>query len=1286
MTRVNRILRDGARPVGIRQAGAAPGSEPQRSPPKRLEVPSNRPGEPGDGEGKRLANKKPQNKHNTITIMHWNAEGVANKKAELEQCLHKNSINICCIQETHLHGQPFKIRGYQVFRSDRQGRTKGGVLTLVRNNLNASESRRYMEEAEYIEVKVTSKDSSINVANYYCPDDKKLSLDTLHVPDSCFLIAGDFNSKSQSWGYNTINKRGEDIEDWQDEKHLILVNDPTDTPTFYSRRWHSRTTPDLALCTEDIHKKISRKVQEQLGGSDHRPVLLTISGSTVPDMPQQVRWNYNKAQWGMFRLRTNELTKNMEVEGRNINSVVKEFNKNIIKAAKETIPRGVRKNYTPYWTTDLQKAHDKLSAAREEAEAHPSQENNIQLQERKAKFLKIKLESKRKSWREKTASLNLERDTTKLWKLTKALNDEGTRGQKITLEEDGKTLTGKSAANAFGQAYAQESNIKIPKHLQRERRREEREKVREKVSTEVHDAMQKVSTEVHDAMQTDLTINELKKAIKQLKKKKSPGPDNITNEMLQHLGDTALHKLLDIFNLSWKQGQVPQCWKEARMIPVLKKGKNKIKPDSYRPISLTSCVCKTMERIINQRLQWYLESEDVIPPEQAGFRRYRGTEDQTTHLTQVIEDAFQAKKATLAVFIDLQRAFDKVWKDGLLVKLQRSGITGNMYRWTKSYLHNRRARVLVDGHCGRKVLLRQGVPQGGVISPTLFILFVNDLVQELPKGVHAALYADDLALWCTEEYATTARYRMQTALNKVTEWANSWCVTVNREKTTATLFSLSAKMTAGKLTMGDTPLKFEDQQTYLGVTFDKRLTWKQHIMDAEAKARRKLNIMRKLAGTHWGANEKILKTVYQGTVRPHLEFGSSSWISAAKTHQETLDKVQNQALRIITGAMKSTPIEKMEQITGIPPLKKRRERKALIQATKYQHSSDYLMSSRQKHRALGRLKRSSFVTETHKLQRKHQGKLPSLIEAQTSSDRPPPWQEKNSGVIVNQTVPLLTTKDEQSDECKRALTLAMLEETYPQEAWIRVFTDGSATDAIQNGGAGVYIQFPDGQKHADAIATGIHCTNYKAEVEALVHAANISSSKAGPDSQVVFLTDALSVLQAANNNNLPKLEDALCNIKCNRTVMQWIPSHCGIPGNEEADKMAKLGAKGQQEEAAVSLTEMKTIIKALYKPPQPQDGYHQLTRAEQVIIFRLRTGHNRLASHLHHKLHLKPSPMCTCGQAEQTTEHILQDCGNLQYLRERAWPQPVPVRDKLYGSVEALQRTTGFITESCLHV
>ena len=160
--------------------------------------------------------------------------------------------------------------------------------------------------------------------------------------------------------------------------------------------------------------------------------------------------------------------------------------------------------------------------------------------------------------------------------------------------------------------------------------------------------------------------------------------------------------------------------------------------------------------------------------------------------------------------------------------------------------------------------------------------------------------------------------------------------------------------------------------TYLGVTYDKRLTWKQHIQRAETKARRKLNVMRKLAGTNWGANEKILKQVYQSTVRPHLEYGASAWMTAAQAHQNTLEKVQNQALRIITGSMRSTPIAKMEQVTGLPPLKTRWKSKAMAQYTKVKALGDHPMHSRAEQLGSGRLARSNFLRETKKLQRVHQ--------------------------------------------------------------------------------------------------------------------------------------------------------------------------------------------------------------------------------------------------------------------------------------------------------------------------
>ena len=417
-------------------------------------------------------------------------------------------------------------------------------------------------------MKVITSTGPLDLVNYYCPNDKKLSLNTIQVSSSNFLINGDFNSQSQSWGYSTLDKRGEEIEAWQDENKLILINDPTDPPTFYSRRWHSTTTPDLAFCTEDVHKRLERKVGPQLGGSDHRPVLLTISAAAPVDTPQHPRWNYRKAKWGIFRIRSNELTDNIIVDGRNINNVIQDYNRGIIQAAKESIPRGVRKNYKPYWTPTLQEDHDNLTRAREDAEANPSDENHIKLQHMKAKYLKTKLESTRRCWREKTGKLNMERDSSKLWKLTKALNDEGNRQQKITLEDQGKLIINKQAANAFGTAFAYESNTTIPRKRDQDVKQEMKEKEK------------KMDTSL-PVMQNDITKEELQKAIGKLKKRKSPGPDDITNEMLSHLGNTAQQKLLDIFNLSWKTGQVPQSWKEATMIPILKHGKNKSSPKSY---------------------------------------------------------------------------------------------------------------------------------------------------------------------------------------------------------------------------------------------------------------------------------------------------------------------------------------------------------------------------------------------------------------------------------------------------------------------------------------------------------------------------------------------------------------------------------------------------------------------------------------------------------------------------------------------------------------------------------
>ena len=227
------------------------------------------------------------------------------------------------------------------------------------------------------------------------------------------------------------------------------------------------------------------------------------------------------------------------------------------------------------------------------------------------------------------------------------------------------------------------------------------------------------------------------------------------------------------------------------------------------------------------------------------------------------------------------------------------------------------------------------------------------------------------------------------AADKLNSWTEKWCVAVSKDKSSTTLFTLSPK--AGTITLGATPMKEDEEATYLGITFDKRQTWKQHIAKVEAKARSRPAILRKLAGTTWGVSEKILRTVYHGTVRPHLEYGSSAWSTTAKINQQALDKVQNQALRLITGAMRSTPIAEMERLTGIQPLGQRRDDKNLMQAEKFKYLTNHPTKTRLESLTKNRLKRSSFVHESKKLSRQFHGRLPLSTLPFFPPDMSEPW-------------------------------------------------------------------------------------------------------------------------------------------------------------------------------------------------------------------------------------------------------------------------------------------------------
>ena len=582
----DKLQRDGVLPVESRRARGAPGPMPQRGPTQATgghPVPirgARRRRRRTKATGRRSADPEPTSR--TFNVLQWNAEGVQNKKISLTKRLRTENIDVACIQETHLNKQnKFSIRGYQTFRADREGH-KGGVMVLVKNSIAAKDFIVNTDnQAEIQGIQFNAEKTALTVFNLYCPQDKDLSLQQMDVPTENCILAGDFNSHSTCWGYEDTDRRGDEVEDWQIENNLLLLNDPDDPPTFFSRRWLSTSTPDLAFATEDISKKTTRKVLSQLATSDHRPVLLAINLQYKPKNQKTFpRWNYQKADWVLYSQLSDDYCKKVKTNDYNINRANQGLTQSILQAASETIPRGARKNYRPYWTEELQNLEEEVNKAREEVEQNPTPENNTTFKASSAKFRNTYTETARESWKKKTESLNLDRDGNKLWKLSKAMNDEDTSSAQIMIVKDQVTLTGKDAANCFIDTYEEISNLGVP---------EERRK-------QVHeDSKNQPSPEPPEHMNKPFTKKELDEALATLQSKKSPGPDKVTNEMLIHLGPIAKTRLLTLFNNSWKTGNVPQAWREADMIPIHKKGKDKVKPESFRPNSLTSTVGKLME-------------------------------------------------------------------------------------------------------------------------------------------------------------------------------------------------------------------------------------------------------------------------------------------------------------------------------------------------------------------------------------------------------------------------------------------------------------------------------------------------------------------------------------------------------------------------------------------------------------------------------------------------------------------------------------------------------------------
>ena len=271
-------------------------------------------------------------------------------------------------------------------------------------------------------------------------------------------------------------------------------------------------------------------------------------------------WNYKKADWKRFRELTDIYTKSITFSKHSVNKNASNFNSAVLKAAKESIPRDRRHDYKPYWNNTLEKIHKELSEAREEMERNPTPQNVRRHSQLKADLDKEKQTQTQASWKTKTASLNMERDSQKLWQLTKSLNGDNSEWGRTTLQTTNGAVTEKAAANVLAKVFEEESTASPSA-----------DRVKD-VRTQTRAVLQNSATAGFDPSMTEcLTLRELEEALKKMKQKKAPGPDGITYEMLKHLGPGAKRTLLLIYNQSWSTGTAPTIWKEAVIRPIPRK-------------------------------------------------------------------------------------------------------------------------------------------------------------------------------------------------------------------------------------------------------------------------------------------------------------------------------------------------------------------------------------------------------------------------------------------------------------------------------------------------------------------------------------------------------------------------------------------------------------------------------------------------------------------------------------------------------------------------------------------
>lgn len=1211
-----------------------------------------------------------EGKSDVIKILQWNSDHMMAKIPEIEHFLEMESIDIAVIQESKLRSEDrFNgLANFNMIRADRNregmGRNArgGGLVTLVKKGI-AYQTRPINEykhkddnTTEMLAIQIRLHNDMLNLLNIYIPpknssvnNEEAICNSINKLPNGeKWLICGDYNGHHELWD-NIVSedRRGKSIANWVEDNNFMILNDGN--PTRIERGTSRKSSPDITMCHEIIQPHVSWKTVNKLN-SDHLPIIIEYNTSKrIEAIKNRLVWKWKEAKWPEYEAEIESKCVLIDTDNVSTKEVEKELRKVILAAAYKWIGmKQLRTRNGEVFNEDIKR---NINERDELMKDDTIDWDKIKEKEENIKN-KIK-ECKAEVWKSKVKENN---SVGKMWDLLKCLKGcNGKTDKDAILVYDGKGyISRKSKANAFIKEYAKVSNVKIPKEYGNTKKLIARK-------------MRATKGAIREEEQ-DISQNEVIAALNDMKGNKAAGPDHIHPRLLKYLPTKAVEIVTIMMNKSLEENEIPHNWRQGKIIPLLKKDKAPESISSYRPICLTSCFSKWMERILNKRIMYTIENNNLLSESQAGFRSHRSVEDQLIRLSQEISDGFHNRQKTTMALLDYAKAYDKVWKDGLISKMYDMGIGSKIIRWVQTWLSNREAWVDYDGVEGKRKKFKQGLPQGSVLSPTLFLIYINDVTEVIPRDAKISMFADDIAVWVSHSDRGRATEILQEACTNIYEWSKKWVMTLSIEKCETCLFTNDNALAEATIdiVINNTTLKSNKNPTFLGITYDTKLNFRNHVQKTLQKGKSRNKILSAISNTEWGCDKNLLRMTYESLTRSCIEYGSPAWMPwLCDTEMQKLERVQLEAARRITGNLASTPTEAVLKEANLQMLKSRSKTAEIIAVERSYRCEDenprkVIMEKRVNRRLKKKELRKFAVDNWNKIfvGSKNEWRFPRLAK---------PWARKCKLMFDTDG-----EKTEDKDDNKVKALAKLSKYVNPD---LTVYTDGSAGSSKFMGGAASIIT-----KNESVIMTikkpaGKYCSSYQTEMVAIDSTMEWLTNNKTEWQNALIITDSKSSIDSiknfkynSKNNLLQAIHKKFETIVDKQITFVWVPSHCGIPGNELADKAAEDATKGDQEgvnwlfdvakarcrscEETMPITHDR--CKELYmKGKINEEAESMIPRKEMVSLRRMRIGHSLELKAYSKRIGKADDDLCRgCIDSAEDTEHLLT-CPATFNIREK---------------------------------